>query len=205
MPSPRVLVVPTGSANLASVLAGLRRVGAIPRPIERPDEILSAEHVVLPGVGSFAAAIEHLKARSFYEPLRERALLGRSLLAICLGMQILCDSSEEDARVGGLGVIPSAVRAYSGTLRVPQMGWNRIAPDSGCRLLRPGFAYFANSYRLERAPAGWSAAFSDHGGKYVAALERDGVLACQFHPELSGAWGVSLLDRWLSGPAIGSR
>jgi imidazoleglycerol phosphate synthase glutamine amidotransferase subunit HisH len=77
------------------------------------------------------------------------------------------------------------------------MGWNRVEAGEGCRLIESGFAYFANSYRLVDPPDGFCAAFSDHGGRFVAALERGGLLACQFHPELSGGWGLLLLKRWL--------
>ena len=82
-------------------------------------------------------------------------------------------------------------------MRAPQFGWNRICPDDGCRLLAEGYAYFANSYRIATPPAGWSVARADHGGSFVAAMERERVLACQFHPELSSAFGVELMRRWL--------
>jgi glutamine amidotransferase len=81
---------------------------------------------------------------------------------------------------------------------VPQLGWNEVVPEPDCRLLRPGFAYYANSYRLESVPAGWSGALSDHGGSFVGALERGSVLACQFHPELSSRWGADLIESWLA-------
>ena len=80
---------------------------------------------------------------------------------------------------------------------MPQLGWNRVVPKEGCTFLNEGYAYFANSYRLTSIPEGWSGATSDHGGDFVAAIERGTILACQFHPELSGAWGAELVDRWL--------
>ena len=75
---------------------------------------------------------------------------------------------------------------------------NRIEPEPGCRFLKTGYAYFANSYRLRQKGDGWAAAFSDYGGPFVAAMERGDVLACQFHPELSGEFGLDLMRRWLS-------
>jgi imidazoleglycerol phosphate synthase glutamine amidotransferase subunit HisH len=77
------------------------------------------------------------------------------------------------------------------------MGWNRVEPGPGSVLVEPGWAYFANSYRLDEVPDGWVGSHSDHGGRFVSALERGDVLACQFHPELSGEWGARLIDRWL--------
>ena len=104
---------------------------------------------------------------------------------------------DESPGVEGLGLIAPPATRFSGPIRVPQMGWNDLRPEPGCRLLTPGAAYFANSYRLTAAPEGWSVAWSDHGGPFVAAMERGEVLACQCHPELSGAWGADLLGRWL--------
>lgn len=197
MDRPEVLVVETGSANLASVLAGLSRAGADPRPVGGPSQVASAPFIVLPGVGAFGPAVERLRAGGFDEALRRRIDNGRPTLAVCLGLQLLCRESEESPGVRGLSVIDLPVCRFRGDVRVPQMGWNRVAADPACRLLDAGYAYFANSYRLDTVPAGWSAAATDHGGRFVAALEKGPVLACQFHPELSGSWGIRLLRRWL--------
>lgn len=186
-----VVVIPTGTANVASVLAGLRAAGADPRV----GTDVTAEAVVLPGVGAFGAGRAALDALGLVEPLQERVRAGSKTLAVCLGLQLLAEASDEDPGVPGLGVIPGVVRRFSG-VRVPQLGWNEVLGDGA--LLRPGYAYFANSYRLVEPPAGWTVATADHGGPFVAAIERGRVLGCQFHPELSGAWGIALLSRWLS-------
>ncbi|MHC4608524.1 MAG: imidazole glycerol phosphate synthase subunit HisH [Planctomycetota bacterium] len=195
---PKVKVVATGTANLASVLAGLARAGAEAELAAGAESVRSAGWVVLPGVGAFAAAMEALRRDGLVEPLAERIRAGRPTLAVCLGLQLFCGESEEDPGVKGLGVLSAPVRRFPTTVRVPQMGWNRIEPQAGCSLLTPGYAYFANSYRLTEAPEGWSAAMSDHAGPFVAAVEKGAVLGCQFHPELSDAWGLDLLRRWLS-------
>jgi len=192
-----VIVVPTGTANLASVLVGLRRAGAEPRVSRDPREVAGAERVVLPGVGTLAAAAEQIRGAGLAEPLAARAREGRPLLAICLGLQLLCERSEESPGFEGLGVVPGCVTRFPRGRRVPQLGWNSIEPQAECALLEPGYVYFANSYRLENAPAGWQSAIADYGGPFVAALERGPVLACQFHPELSGALGLRLIERWL--------
>ncbi len=193
----RPLIVRTGVANLASVMAAFRRLGAEPAFSSSPDEAASADAVVLPGVGAFDAAIEALSADGMDVAIRERVLAGRPTLCVCLGMQLLCEDSEEAPGAKGLGVVPHTVTRFPDTVRVPQLGWNWVVSDAGCRMLVSGYAYFANSYRLAEAPAGWQVAWSEHGGRFVAAMERDGVLACQFHPELSGPWGLSLISRWL--------
>ena len=194
-----VVVLPTGVANTASVLAALQRLGAAPRLSESPSEARDSSHVVLPGVGSFGAAMERLHALGLVEPLRARIAANRPTLAVCVGLQVLAEASEESPGVHGLGVLPGTVRRFPPTVRVPQFGWNRVAAPVGTGLLASGTAYYANSYRLTDVPAGWRAATTLHGGPFVAALERGRVLACQFHPELSGAFGLALLERWLLG------
>lgn len=200
--SPRleVLVVRTGVANLASVLSGLRKAGAEPHVSDDPSAVRAAGAVVLPGVGAFAAGVEVLSARGLGAAIADRVRAGRPLLAVCLGLQLLLEASEEGPGVSGLGVVPGEARRFEEAegVRVPQLGWNLVAPGEGCALLREGYAYFANSYRLVDPPAGFSCAMSSHGGPFVAAFERGPVLACQFHPELSGAWGIDLLRRWVA-------
>jgi imidazole glycerol-phosphate synthase subunit HisH len=196
--TPDVTVVVTGVANLASVLAGWRRLGAATHVTEDPDEVRRADRVELPGVGAFGAAMERLRDTGLDRALRERVESGRPTLAICVGLQVLCDASEESPGVEGLGLVPGIVRRFPDRVRVPQFGWNRVAAPAGGPVA-DGYAYFANSYRLAEAPAGFAAATSDHGGPFVAALWRGDLLACQFHPELSGAWGLGLLDRWMRG------
>lgn len=197
MNSPAVTVVRTGTANLASVLAALRRVDAAPLLSDAADQVADAPFVVLPGVGSLAAAMESLRRADLVAPLVERVRAGRPTLAICLGLQLFGETSEESPDERGLGVLPMRAERFRGDVRVPHLGWNRVEPDGACELLRPGHAYFANSYRIADPPDGWGIARTDYGGEFVAALERDGVLACQFHPELSGAWGLELIARWL--------
>ena len=199
-PPPKVYIVRTGTANIASVTVGLKRSGAVPVFAETPEDVERADRVVLPGVGAFGPAMKQLRADGFAAPLRKRIEQGRATLAVCLGLQLLCEESEESPDVSGLGVIPMTVKRFTLPLRVPQLGWNSIEPLPGCKLLKPGYAYFANSYRLSEIPEGWNGAMSDHGGPFVAALERGCVLACQFHPELSGSWGLDLIRSWIALP-----
>ncbi len=197
MAAKTIAVLRTGVANLASVLAGLRRAGADARVMDDVRAVEETDRLVLPGVGSFEAAMTQLRSRGLVEPLAQRIRAGRPTLAICLGMQLLGSGSEESSSAAGLNVFRERATRFDPCVRVPQLGWNLIATDSTGRFIRPGCAYFANSYRFTGAPVGWQPAWSDHGGRFVAALERGCVLACQFHPELSGAWGVALLRRWL--------
>jgi imidazole glycerol phosphate synthase glutamine amidotransferase subunit len=160
---------------------------------------LDADLVVLPGVGTFGAAGAALDGAGWSDRLRARLAAGHPTLAVCVGMQLLAERSEESVGAVGLGMIEATVTRLPTGVRVPQLGWNQVIPQAGCRFLAGGWAYFAHSYRIGLAPAGWSVATTDYGGVFPAALEKGDVLACQFHPELSGGWGLELLRRWLEG------
>ena len=192
-------VVSTGAANLASVLAAFDRLGMSAVVSNDGETIRDARRVVLPGVGAFAPVAEGLRASGLDRVLRERITAGRPTLAICLGLQLLADASDEGPDAVGLGILPLRVRRLPDTVVVPQLGWNWIEPDTGCTLVRSGAAYFANSFCFTEGADGWNAAWSDHGGPFVAAVERGPVLGCQFHPELSDSWGAALLETWLGG------
>ena len=197
----KVHVVRTGVANLASVFAAIERAGGAPTFAEDAATVTAAEALVLPGVGAFGAAMDSLHELGLVDALRARLQAGRRTLAICLGMQLLFEESDEAPGVKGLGVVPGRVVKLSGDVRVPQLGWNWVLPDSPSGVLTPGLAYFANSYRAEAAPRDWSVARTPYGESFPSAIARDEVLACQFHPELSGEYGQGLVRRWLAGGA----
>lgn len=196
MTGPSVAVVDTGTANQASILAALRRVGAAPVVVRDADVVLRADRVVIPGVGAFAAAMTTLRDRGLDAALRERIASGRSLLAICLGLQLLADGSEESPGVRGLGVLRATVQRLPNDVRVPQLGWNQVMPVGSGGLVSEGYAYFANSYVVAEAEPLWQPTFAEHGMRFVASMQRGPQLACQFHPELSGLWGHRLLADW---------
>lgn len=194
----RVTIVPTGTANLASVAAAFRRLGADVVAARSSDDIAGSERLVLPGVGAFAAAMDRIDELEWREPLVQRVEEGLPTLAICLGMQLLVDSSEESPGTRGLGLVHGAVTSFPPSVTVPQLGWNRVEPEASTRFVAPGWAYFANSYRRAEPVPGWAVATTTHGDHFISAMERGDVLACQFHPELSGPWGMALLQRWLT-------
>lgn len=196
--SMEIVIIRTGSANLASVSAAFERLGAALRITDDAFVVARAPLVVLPGVGSFGAAVEHLHALGLDASLRDRIAHTRPLLAICLGMQLLCEGSNESPGVEGLGIVPGRATRFDSSVCVPQTGWNSVSPTPAASLLRSGWMYFANSYRLAGVPDGWEGALTEHGGDFASALERGAILACQFHPELSGAAGLNLIARWLS-------
>ena len=195
-----VTVVRTGTANLASVLTGFERLGCGVRTTADPRAVAAAEHLVLPGVGAFAAAQRAIARHGLADSLRERMERGRPTLGICLGMQLMAHGSEEAPGVAGLGVLDGIAVCYeSGEegWRVPQMGWNLVTPADGCEVVPRGHAYFANSYRLTTTHDDWLPVWCEYAGPFLAAVERGPVVGCQFHPELSGDYGRTLLTRWL--------
>jgi imidazole glycerol phosphate synthase glutamine amidotransferase subunit len=192
-----VLIVRTGAANLASVVAAFERLGRSVTITDNAFAVSQARNVVLPGVGAFAPVARRLTGNRLGEAIRARVESDLPTLAVCLGLQLLAAGSEEGEGAIGLNILPVTASRFSDDVVVPQLGWNSVATDPGCRMLTDGAAYFANSFKIDERPPGWKAAWSDHGGPFVAALERGEVLGCQFHPELSGSWGQALLRRWL--------
>ena len=195
-----VVIVDSGVANLASVSAAFRRLGAETVVSADAAVVRDAPRLVLPGVGAFGAGMAALRSRGLDAAVRDAVAAGTPVLAICLGLQLLCEGSDESPGTTGLGVLPGTCRRLPSGVRVPHLGWNRVEADGSCRLVTTMDAAFANSYALQQAAPGCAAAWTTHGVRFVAALERGAVLACQFHPELSGAAGRDLLRRWLLGP-----
>lgn len=192
-----VSIVQTGVANTASVVAAFERCGVEATRAATAGDVEAASLLVLPGVGSFGAGMEALQSAGLVDALRVRVDESRPTLAICLGMQLLCRSSEESPGVEGLGVIDARVESLSQPAR-PRFGWNRVAPEAGCEVITEGLAYYANSFGVRERPGGWACAMSVLEAPFVGALQRGAVVACQFHPELSGPWGLKLLRRWMA-------
>jgi imidazole glycerol-phosphate synthase subunit HisH len=192
-----ITIVPTGTANLASVTSALRRVGADVGIAENTTHIRQASFLVLPGVGNFGAAMSALRERGWINALQRKISNGIPTLAICLGMQILFESSEESPGVKGLALLPGRFERFPSGIRTPHVGWNAIEPKGNTRLLKAGDAYFTHSYRLAEMPPDFSGAITNYSSPFISAIEYKNMLACQFHPELSGPWGIDLLRRWL--------
>lgn len=205
MSGPRLFIAATGAANLASVAAMCERAGIEAVVTGDPEALYRAERALLPGVGAFGAAMSTLRATGLDKALAARFAERLPTMGICLGMQMLCLSSEETPGVKGIGAVSCVVEKFKNGLPLPQLGWNRIVPAPGDLFMKPGWAYFANSYRISKPPAGYLAATTTYGETFAATLESDidettqvpRILLCQFHPELSGPWGLDLFSRWM--------
>jgi imidazoleglycerol phosphate synthase glutamine amidotransferase subunit HisH len=206
-----------------------RRLGVKSLVTSDPSVIEEADYALLPGVGAFGAAMSRLTATGLDEAFKRRVAQKKPTMGICLGMQLFCKSSEEGPGIEGLGVVPADVARLDPAMPLPQIGWNYVSqnvfdrrgesecrkegsdensglgPRAGRAFVRPGWAYFANSYALQSIPEGFTGTFFVYGKPFVASLElmeserskAPYLLLCQFHPELSGAWGLELVARWL--------
>lgn len=190
-----VAVVDSGGANIASVLHALRRLGAEPEFTSTAETIRTADRVILPGVGAAATAMERLRERGLDTVIPE---LRQPVLGVCLGMQLLFESTEEgDADL--LGLIPARVtRLEANGVRVPHMGWNQCRPDTNdilCQGIENDWFYFVHSYAASVGP--WTSATCEHGQPFSAMVRSGNFLGAQFHPERSARAGARLLERFL--------
>jgi imidazole glycerol-phosphate synthase subunit HisH len=197
--APLVAVLDYGIGNLRSAQKALQKVGADARLTADPDVIGRADGVVLPGVGAFGACARALRDAELDALARKAVEADVPFLAICIGMQLLYEASEEDPTEEGLAVLQGTVRRLPDGVKRPQMQWNELsvvgdpAPFAG--LDRPLWVYFVHSYAAEPGPD--VVATCDYGGPVVAALERGRLWAAQFHPEKSGTAGLGLLANFV--------
>ena len=199
-----IAVLDYGIGNLRSAEKALQHVGADARLVDSPGGALDASGVVLPGVGAFGACARALRDSGLDEVVRLCISDGRPFLGICVGLQLLFESSEEDPDVAGLGILQGSVRALAATERRPQMQWNVVRTSTGRRSRLLGGAssrwyYFVHSYAP--APEGAEALGSvvgtcDYGGEIAVAFERGNMFGTQFHPEKSASAGLQLLERF---------
>jgi imidazole glycerol-phosphate synthase subunit HisH len=199
---PRIAVVDYGMGNLASVVKALERSGADVRVTESAAAVRAAAAVVLPGVGAFRDAAARLEQSGLGAVVLERIAAGTAFLGVCLGLQLLFESSGEGGRWAGLGVFAGTIERLRTGLKVPHIGWNELAwTPAGAGMARglpaPVAAYFVHSYAALPADQAIVAASTDYGGKVVAAVVRDNVWAMQFHPEKSSTAGLRLLANFV--------
>lgn len=192
-----MILIDSPFANIANIARALRAVGTTVDVTRDPSAIASASKLVLPGVGSFAAAMAWLRETRIDAAIRQAADDGASLLGICVGHQLLFDSSDEMGLTRGLGLLRGEVRRFEGALPVPQIGWNRISARGP---LFDGVEseafYFVNSYAA-REVAG-EIASADYNGPFTAAVQRGRVCGVQFHPEKSSIAGLRVLRNWVA-------
>jgi glutamine amidotransferase len=200
-----ITVVDYGSGNIGSVLNMIRKAGGQATATSNPADLRCAEKILLPGVGSFDNAMSRLNSLRLIEPLQACAGEGVPLLGICLGMQLLADSSEE-GQLPGLGLVPGHVRRFRfgnglPALKVPHMGWNRIMPTRTAQLTRglemDARFYFVHSYWFDCADPADVMLRTVYGFSFPSGVQRVNVTGVQFHPEKSHRFGMQLLKNFV--------
>ena len=196
-----VAIIDYGAGNLHSVKNALDFLGADSVITKDKDEILSADHVILPGVGSFGDAMECINNSGLYEVIKKAADGSRPFLGICLGLHLLFDESEESPGVKGLGILPGKViKIPDCGLKIPHIGWNNIEISKESRILptESEFMYFVHSYYINPQNSDVVSSYTTYGDKLGVSIERGNVFAVQFHPEKSGEAGLNILKKFIS-------
>ncbi|AEH44842.1 imidazoleglycerol phosphate synthase, cyclase subunit [Thermodesulfatator indicus DSM 15286] len=190
-----------GAGNVRSVVNALEALGEKVKLVKTPEDILSAEKLIFPGVGNFSSLISTLHEKNFFEPLKRYLLEDRPFLGICLGLQALFEYSEEAPGIKGLGIFKGYIKRFDTTLSIPHIGWNGIKPQKSSRLF-DGLTgeekfYFVHSYHVETEEADIILCTTDYGYEFVSAIEKGNIIATQFHPEKSGQVGLKILKNFL--------
>lgn len=199
-----ITVVDYGMGNLRSVHNALKLLGEDVIITGNPSEILQAERLILPGVGAFGLAMHNLRQRGLVEALNEKVLHhGTPILAICLGMQLLAESSTEHGNHTGLGWIKGRVQKFEvEPLRVPHVGWNEILPQQDSPLFKGLDGnkefYFVHSFHYVPDDPSVVAATAHYGYEFVCAVQQGNIFGTQFHPEKSQANGLRLLENFIA-------
>jgi glutamine amidotransferase len=199
-----IAVIDYDMGNLHSACKGLEKAGAIPKITDSPFEIAQADGVVLPGVGSFDPAMQHLKERDLIEPIKQAVKGSKPFLGICLGLQILFEASEE-GQEEGLGIIKGKVRRFRSepNLTIPHMGWNTLHLTQNNHSLWQNlpldpYLYFVHSYYVDPIDSNIISGEVTHGSqKVTAAIAKDNLMAVQFHPEKSSDYGLQILTNFV--------
>lgn len=194
-----IAIIDYGAGNLKSVEKALLAIGKECVITRNEKEILQADHVILPGVGAFGDAMNHLKQYDLDKVIREYAQTGKPFLGICLGLQLLFEGSDESEGVEGLGLLKGEVVRIPAEpgLKIPHIGWNSLHLQNNGRLFAgmqdDPYVYFVHSYYLKAKEPQIVKATAEYGVTIHASVEKNQIFACQFHPEKSGAVGLQIL------------
>ncbi len=198
-----VAIIDYDAGNVKSVEKAITALGKHAILTGKPDEILSAEHVILPGVGAFGDAMKKLNQYGLVDTIRKVIEKKTPFLGICLGLQLLFESSEESPGVDGLGILPGKIVRIpeKDDLKIPHIGWNSLSYPNQGRLFQgvpeQSYVYFVHSYYLQADEPEIVKAVTEYGTLIHASVEKDNIFACQFHPEKSSEVGMTILKNFL--------
>ena len=198
-----IAIIDYDAGNIKSVEKALLLLGQEVKITDDAQEILSADKVVLPGVGAFGDAMGNLERRRLVPVIRETVEKGTPFLGICLGLQLLFERSDEAPGVAGLGILPGEILRIPSKegLKIPHMGWNSLRLEHGGRLFdqvsEQSYVYFVHSYYLKAGEEEIVKASTEYGVHIHASVEKGNVFACQFHPEKSSEVGLRILKNFV--------
>ena len=196
-----IAIIDYGTGNLRSVANAITRLGYQPKITSHPDEVLNAQAVILPGVGAAADTMENLKALGMVDPICQLIAEERPFFGVCIGLQILCTSTEEGGEHECLDVIPGRVRKLPPGLKIPHMGWNQVKQ----KVSHPVFEgipdganfYFVHSYYVQPNDSSLIAGETEYGIPICSVVARGNLIGTQFHPEKSGELGLRMYSNFL--------
>jgi glutamine amidotransferase len=194
-----IAIIDYGMGNLRSVQKALEYLGFNAKITDSRQDLADASHIILPGVGAFADAIDCLNKSEMRQTMMDEIGKGKPFLGICLGMQLLFDKSFENGEYAGLSLVPGNVVQFEvKDLKVPHMGWNNlVARDNALFDADDGqYVYFVHSYHAAGVPQEYIIAEADYGYRFTAAVQKDNICGLQFHPEKSGDVGLNMLRRF---------
>lgn len=200
-----IAIIDYDAGNIKSVEKAVQFLGEEAVVTRDRETILKADHVILPGVGSFGDAMGKIRSYGLEEVIHEVVEQGTPFLGICLGLQLLFASSEETPGVKGLNILPGTIQRISDApgIKIPHIGWNSLKFPRKSRLFHglaeDSYVYFVHSYYLKAEEEDIVAATTEYGGTHIhAAVEKDNVFACQFHPEKSSDVGLQILRNFIN-------
>ena len=198
-----VAVIDYDAGNIMSVIKAVEHLGHEALLTRSADEILGADHIILPGVGAFGDCMEKLRSYELEDVIKKAVDKGIPFMGICLGLQLIFEESEESPGVKGLGLLKGKIKKLPEDkgLKIPNIGWNSLSFPREGRLFRGidegVFVYFVHSYYLQAEDESIVTATTDYAAHIHASVEKDNVFACQFHPEKSSDPGLKMLDNFL--------
>jgi glutamine amidotransferase len=196
-----ITIIDYGAGNLRSVVNAITRLGYQSKITSNPDEVLSAQMIILPGVGAAADTMQNLKARDMVEPIRQFIAEDRPFFGVCIGLQILFTGTEEGGWHDCLNVFPGRVTKLPSGLKIPHMGWNQVTQREG-HLVFAGIPddanfYFVHSYYVEPDDKSLVAGETEYGIPFCSVIARGNLVGTQFHPEKSGEFGLKMYDNFI--------
>ncbi|MGE6220114.1 imidazole glycerol phosphate synthase subunit HisH [Nubsella zeaxanthinifaciens] len=207
----KTVIIDYGLGNLYSIAQACAHVGSTPVITSNREEIINSDSVILPGVGAFKVAMDHLNEMNLTNTIVEFANTGKPLMGVCLGMQLLFEQSQEFGEHAGLGIIPGAVKRFpqecnQNKLKIPHIGWNKLfkgniewekTPLS--EVAETDFMYFVHSYYAEPAELSSVLTYTYYQDfKYCSSVQKNNIFGFQFHPEKSGEAGLTIYKNFLS-------